>query len=304
MKLRTLAACVACLCYGMTTLADDQSALTVLRDAGAIIEHDDSKKDHPVTSMTCFLRQVSAEGLRALAELESLPEIIFIGSGDTELTPTMLKALQGKKSLKRMSISFAKIPLESAKILGTLKSLEVLNLKNQVELGPQGFEEVFQLTELREITLAGRLVDDEVIADLVKLRNLKRLTLESVFVTDKGITLLKRLDSLKSLRIHIGPEVTSAGVVSLSELDLNHLEITFLDADNDKLKDLRKLTNLKSLHIRNAAKVSDDGITYLTELRELKELDLNDAMLTVKGIKELRSSLPTCKVVHDARTRN
>jgi hypothetical protein len=288
----------------MTTLADDQSVLTTLKNTGAIIEHDDSKNDHPVTSITCFLRQITPEGLQALAELESLPEIIFIGSGDTELTPTMLKPLQRKRSLKRMSISFAKIPLDSAKIIGTLKSLEALNLKNQVELGPQGFEEVFNLAELQEITLAGRLVDDEVVVDLVKLRNLKRLTLESVFVTDKGILLLKRLDSLKSLRLHIGPDVTSAGVLSLSELDLTNLEITFLDADNDKLKDLRKLSGLKSLHMRNAAKVSDDGIPYLTELRELKELDLNDAMLTMKGIKELRSSLPTCKVVHDARTRN
>lgn len=294
---------VAVLCSGMA-FADDRSALSSLAIAGAIIDHDDSQKDRPVTAVTYFLRQVTPEGLKALSELETLPEMTFIGSGDTELTPATLRALQGKRSLKRLSISFAKVGIEGAKVLGTLTSLSSLNLKNQVELSPEGFEQVFHLTGLQEITLAGQLVNDEVIADLVELRNLKKLSLESVFVTDTGIGLLKRMRSLKTLRIYLGPDVSSAGITQLSELDLTTLEITLLNVDNDRLKDLRKLNHLKSLKMLDAAKVSDDGIPYLMELRDLKVLDLNDAMLTVRGIKELRSSLPTCKVVHDARTRN
>src|SRR5947208_1593338 len=122
------------------------------------------------------------------------------GSGDTEITPAILKALQGKKSLKRFAIAYAKISNESAEVLATLKSLESLELRVQLELSPNGLEELLKLTSLKELTLSDRLANDFVLEDLTRLPVLKTLTVRSLFVTDDGLAALKRLKSLQVLR--------------------------------------------------------------------------------------------------------
>ena len=299
-------AIVTCVCFltMSVTRADDGPAIAAIEKAGAVVTRDDARKDRPIVLVTYLLRLVTDDGIRALKEIEELPAIQFVGSGDTELTASTIRALQGKKSLKRLSIAFAKVSDESAEILGTLKSLESLDLQKQIEMSPQGFDEILRLTNLKELTISGRLVNDEVLEDLAKIAGLKSLTIESVFVTDDGIASLKRLKNLRTLRIYLGSNVTSAGVRQLADLRLTNLEITYLDVNNNKLKDLRILSGLKTLRMISAVNVTNDGIPFLAELKELKELDLSDATLTNAGIKDLKSALPSCNVVIDARKRD
>ena len=189
-------------------------------------------------------------------------------------------------------------------MLGTLKSLEVLELRTQVELSPSGFRELLNLSNLQELTLSDRLANDNSMEDLSKLPAVKVLTVRSVFVTDQGIGFLKRLTHLQTLRILLSSQITEVGIRHLAELSLKELDLTYSDASDEKLKSLRKLSGLKNLRLTNAIRVTDESVSYFTELRDLKTLDLADAKLTKAGISQLEKSLPQCKVNYDAIPRN
>ncbi|WP_010582371.1 leucine-rich repeat domain-containing protein [Schlesneria paludicola] len=297
-------ATILCLSTVTVAVGQDGPAIEILEREGAIVQRVDSLPDGPVSVVTYNLRQVTDEGNRALKELFELPAIEFLGTGDTELQPATLRALQGKRSLKRLSISFAKISDDSAKLLGTLRSLEVLELRAQVEIHPKVLGEVFNLTSLKELTLSDRLADDPAMEELRRMPYLKTLTVRSVFVSDAGLASLRQVKSLRNLRILLGPKVTEEGVRHLSELDLADLDITYLNVTDKELKSLRKFKGLKGLRLVSAAKVTDEAVPFLSELSELKRLDIADAKLSKAGIGQLERALPNCKIAYDSIPRN
>ena len=284
--------------------ASDLDAIKTLQRSGAIVERDETDDEAPASKVTLNLLSVTAEGIRAIKELEELPAIEFQGIGSSELGVSTLRALQGKSSLERFAIANAKISDDAAKILGTLSSLRALELRSQIEMSPAGFQHIAKLTNLKELALSDRLVSDAAIAGLTAFPGLKILSLRSVFITDAGLASLKRLQNLKTLRIFIGPQISEAGIRELMELQLTELEITYADITNDKLKSLRKFSGLKSMRFVNASGVTDDGIPSLSELTELNELDLSDAKLTKAGIAELKRALPKCNVQYLPIPRN
>lgn len=294
---------VGCLVWSQVW-ADDSAAIKTLEKGGAIVKRDESVAGKPVLSVTYNLLDVTETGIRALKEIEELPTIEFAGAGNTEITPATLRALQGKPSLKSLSISFAKISDESAKILATLRSLEVLELRAQVDISPVATNEILQLTRLKELSISDRIVSDSLLVEIAKLPNLKKLSVRSVFMTNAGIKALHHYPNLNSLTIFAGSAITDDGIRSLSELSLTSLELTYSDVTNEKLKALRKFGGLKSMTLMNAVAVNDEAIPYLAELTELKELNLADASLTKAGLQQLKQSLPKCNVVIDARKRN
>ena len=284
--------------------ADDEIAIAALRQAGATVERDESSDGKPTVKVTYNLRQVTADGINAIKELEVLPAIEFQGTGDTEISVATIRALQAKKSLKQFAINNAKMSDEAAKILGTLTSLEVVELRSQIELSPSGLQHILKLKTLTTLMLADRLVNDTVLLDLLALPNLKHLSIRSVFITDEGLMALKRLKNLQTLRIFIGSMITEVGIRHLAELQLKELELSYSDATNAKLKELRKFSGLTSLRLVNAVGVTDEGVSSLSELTELKQLDLADAKLTKAGIAELKQALPKCEIKYQSRKRD
>lgn len=282
----------------------DGPAIEALEREGAIVQRVDSLADGPISVVTYNLRQVTDEGNRALKELFELPAIEFLGAGDTELQPATLRALQGKRSLKRLAISFAKVSDESAKLLGTLRSLDVLELRAQVDIHPKLVGEVFNLTNLKELTLSDRLADDPAMEELRRMTHLKSLTVRSIFVSDAGLASLRHVKSVRSLKILLGPKVTEEGVRHLAEMDLTDLDITYLNVSDTELKALRKFSGLKGLRLVSAAKVTDEAVPFLSELTELKRLELADAKLSKAGITQLERALPNCKIAYDSIPRN
>jgi len=292
-----------CLVLGQV-LADDSAAIKTLEKSGAIVSRDDAAGDKPVLGITYNLLDVTDAGIRALKEIEELPAIELAGAGNTEIQPALLRSLQGKLTLKRLSISFAKITDESAKILATLKNLEALELRTQVDISPTGTNELLHLTRLKELSISDRIVSDALLVELAKLPNLRKLSVRSVFMTNAGIKALHHYPNLNSLTIFAGSAITEDGIRSLSELTLANLELAYSDVTNEKLKALRKFGGLKTMTLMNAVAVNDEAVPYLSELTELKELNLADASLTKAGLQQLKQSLPKCNVVIDARKRN
>lgn len=275
---------------------DDESACHELKNAGATIVRDESQPGAPIRLVKYPLRLVTLQGLRALKEIEVLPAIEFIGSGGTEITPATLRALQGKPALKRLSISLARIGDDSARILPTLKSLEAVDLRSQVESSPVGLQELFRMHHLQELSLSDRLVTDEVLQDLAKLPNLRVLNLRSLFVTDAGLASLRRLHGLQSLRITLTENVTQAGRNQLAEMKLRYLEITSFNATDREIKDLGRLMSLRKLRLINAVNVTGAAIPCFAEMTNLKELEVLGATFSTSDVKRLKTDLPNCQV--------
>lgn len=67
--------------------------------------------------------------------------------------------------------------------------------------------------------------------------------------------------------------------------------------DDEGLRYLSGLTNLRSLSLRNAT-VTDAGLYHLEGLTNLTTLDLTGTQVTFVGVDRLRSVLPSCTVIY------
>jgi hypothetical protein len=296
MKHPILFTATAVLSLAAAAWSNERESIAALEAAGAFVQRDESQPDKPVVQVTYNLRQVTDAGNNALKEIEDLPSIEFLGAGDTEISADTLRALQGKKSLRRFSIAYAKISDESATILATLRSLEALDLRVQIEISPLGMDEILRMTNLRELMLSDRLVNDDILEALSRFSNLRTLTVRSIFVSDEGLRSLRRLKHLQTLRMFLSTEVTGQGLRYLAELRLKDVEITYFNVTDSDLKELRKLHGLKTLRLMNAIKITDAAVPFLSEMTELTELEIVGVKLSNEAIEKLNRALPKCKI--------
>lgn len=76
--------------------------------------------------------------------------------------------------------------------------------------------------------------------------------------------------------------------------DLPRVKMVLLketQANDEKLKDLAKLTSLQWLYIWDAAAVTDEGVAHLRSLKNLRMLHLSDSQITDKSL-EVLAQLP------------
>ena len=59
---------------------------------------------------------------------------------------------------------------------------------------------------------------------------------------------------------------------------------------------LKNLVNLKVLRLDDTS-INDDGLTHLTVLTNLQELDIKGTDVTDKGFEMFREALPNCEIV-------
>ena len=275
---------------------DDSLALESLQNAGAIVRLRDSQTEKSVKSVSLYLMATDDRVNSALKSLSSMSELSLTGIGGTELKPATLRALKSLTSLKRLSISLASISEESAQLLSKLNQLEELHFENQVEISTYSLMQVVQLPKLKELTLSDRLVTPEVLHELGKATSLQTLNLKSVFLKDEGVASLKRLKSLERLRIFVPSGVSDVAIDQLAQWPLSEVEVTCFDATDERLKRLRKFDHLVSLRLINARKVTDEAVAVLSELTELKRLDLSDSRISKSGLESLKRSLPNCEI--------
>lgn len=298
--------CVSFLLITITGIAEgnDSSVVNLLENAGVTIVRDEAEQDRPISSIIVPLASVTPECVGAIKDLEELPAIELVGTGNSDVPLNLLQALQKKPSLKRLTISFAKISDESAARIGALQQLQSLQLQRRIEASPTAVDSMLRLTGLKELTLSGRMVEDETLQRVSKMPVLRKLGLESAFITDGGIQILRRLRNLRSLTIYLGDRVSNQGIDQIADMSLSDIHITLLTASNDRVKALRKISGLKDLKFVSANNVDDAAIPHLAELTELETLILSDARFSHAGVKELRTSLPKCQIEIDNRPRN
>ena len=88
---------------------------------------------------------------------------------------------------------------------------------------------------------------------------------------------------IKSLRLPSGAKLADWLPAILSNLEIESLELNFIDIEDADLESFTKLIHLRSLSLRNS-NVSDAGLAHLSVLPALEFLDLKKSKVTASGL--------------------
>jgi beta-lactamase regulating signal transducer with metallopeptidase domain/Leucine-rich repeat (LRR) protein len=189
-----------------------------------------------------------------------------------------------------VGLRFANIRFEPAMIeeLASLSGLESLDFTS-CNLTDHDLQKLSRLTSLRELYLAQVPITDEGIASLEPLHNLETLHLYFTKVTDGAWQTIAKFNSLKNLRMG-DKSITDAGFVHFKELP--HLENLSFDElraiSDDAMSQLVTLSQLKWLSLRGQnIKISDAAVAELSQLASLEGLDLINTTISDKGMAKL-----------------
>jgi len=243
-----------------------------------------------------------------LAYLSGLKSLKFIDLGYCKITDAGLEHLGKIETLESIDASHSTITDAGLAHLKNLRSLSDLDLQS-TNITDAGLEHLSALS-LRKVNLRRAKISNSGLAHLAKSRSLEDLRVNSTRITDSGLAHLRSLDSLKYLDIG-WTRVTEEGLRHLS--GLTSLETLELPRDNGiteqglshlaGLERLKKLSGipgdistkglkylskmqLESLDLDGAA-ITDETMSYIVQLRNLRSLDLQKCSTTNAGLAEL-----------------
>ncbi len=254
------------------------------------------------------LRADEAEARAALREagfkLRETPDGTELGFGQPEWTP------------------------ETWKLLGEVTSLTTLRGTAKCA-DNAGLEVLVGLPRLKTLYLNGSTFDDEGFAVLARIKSLEALALDhNGTITGRGAAALKALPHLRSLRFGGCMKFTGEGVKSAAEItQLESLQIHHCRAGDDDLVPLAGMPNLKSLFVSghfngrftgaglatlakidtlDSLKVAEtvvtyeDGLSALSDLKNLKRLELVKIGASEVDIEKLRAAMPETEITWTA----
>jgi internalin A len=214
--------------------------------------------------------KIPKAGLKGLAKLKNLKELIVLGPPVTDADLAEIKAL---KNLTTLELSSPRSTITDA----GLKELRPLKCLTRLELGfahitDAGLRELRGLTNVTNLAVNHTGITKAGLKELGEHKNLTDLNLGDTGITDAA---LKELCVLKNL----------------TELDVRNTAIT-----DGGLRELRELKNLTTLCLINT-RITDAGVKDIGQLKKLARLWLNDTRITDAGLAELHKSIPNANIV-------
>lgn len=222
----------------------------------------------PLRKLSLANTYVEGAGLKHVSAVEDLDlHASPIGNG-------ALPELGFFPNLRRLSLAATDISDGAA--LEKLTKVEILDL-GATDLTDAGLKPLAQLPALRTLILRDSRFTDAGLEHLAAIANLRQLDLTRNRISDKGMPALARMTQLESLTIDYG-EINDKGFNQLS--NLHALQALSVD----------------STHITDAA------VATLTQFTALRELNLYHTHVTKEALERLRSALPNCRIVWDAKS--
>lgn len=138
------------------------------------------------------------------------------------------------------------------------------------------------------IDLAGRVIDQDILADLSLIAGLTHLNLYQSNVTDAHLLTIGQLSGLRWLNLGVCPQVTDRGFESLLELrELEFLNVGFCRSlSAASFSKLNRFEKLEGLNL-SLTSVTDESMPAIAELTELQTLDIDNARVTDAGLRHL-----------------
>ena len=183
--------------------------------------------------------------------------------------------LEGLIYLEDLDLSGSSVTDDGIKHLGTLEVLvEAMNLADTA-VSDEGLACLASHTGLRELNLTGTGITDEGLRCLYDLKGLQRLKLEDSLVSDAGRWQLHQELPHCEICPPPPPELPVKLVLESGQTDKDL---------KTKIKELGKSLRLVDLH---GSGISDEGLTFLKELKFLESLNLRETEVTEVGLAHL-----------------
>jgi Leucine-rich repeat (LRR) protein len=233
---------------------------------------------------------------------------------DDDLNPIDLKlgvsdlALRyiGKKStLKSLTLrgNFTGGGLANLTKLTELESLDIADPYGRRTLGKGDVATLVSFTNLKSLDLSGNQIGDDELQMLKMLSGLETLRLVGCPVTDSALEKLKKslpdceitysTDPLLNAILNSGGDVSAAvkevaeDVKRNEDGKLTHVEFRLSQIGDNGLERLKELPEIESLHFVYCRRITDDGMRFIAEMKNLKDLTLSHTNVGKRGISKL-----------------
>lgn len=253
---------------------------------------------------------------KSLSSLACLPHIERF-STPVGLTNEKMAEIVKMPSLRVLHVGRNRLTDEGLQTIGTLTSLESLDLHGNPAMTDDGLGAIAQLDSLQHFRLTmGTPFNDHAMTHLAALPSLKVLWLDGPNITDEGLRRLSASHSLERVCLRRLHRITGRGVEHLSKMtqlkalditsdafteedlaaitamvNLEHLVLprcTFTDAGISRLATMKQLKCLQ-VNCSDNSPLTDDALAAIGQMHELAELHIGGAGFTNDGIALLRS---------------
>ncbi len=166
-----------------------------------------------------------------------------------------------------------------------LENLTNLSLDLGGQSGKKIIEQVWQFKNLKHLRIQAYL-EDHHMTGLATLKSLESLDLDYSRVTDEGISKLGELKNLKALDLGSGQYlVKGTGFADAQKFQKLSILILPESVNDEGLACVAKLDGLRILKIPGILRCTDEGISKLGNLPNLKTLEINCSQLSDHGLK-------------------
>lgn len=174
--------------------------------------------------------------------------------------------------------------------------LVFLNFSSAEHFRSDGFSNISHMTGLKAINAKHTLFNDSALTSLDKLINLRYANFNDTRIHGDGLRKSEILKNLNAIDIS-----NTSGVLpfcqKLSELtNLYELQMQNCQLDDVLLKDISQCKPLRVLCVSQNRDITDAGISYLTDLKDLNWLDLSSTSVSPNCLESLVNMPPLKKL--------
>jgi internalin A len=216
--------------------------------------------------------EITENGLRIVAELQSVEELFF---GSADVTDEQLCKLSSLKNIRGLNAS----PLGHES-------------DPPDPVSDAGVDCIVRWSGLVQLDLSRTDVTDKGVSKLTRLGNLQFLELRKTAVSDVGVAEFEKLQELVSLDISACTQVEGRSLEAIAKLP--HLQSLFLHGTNVDDSVIMYLSSSRSLAYLGLSRteVTDSSLTSLATIKSLKRIDVKQTNVTIKGVAAFRSKRP------------
>ena len=237
--------------------------------------------------------QSSDQGLASLKDLTKLRNLKLAGK---EITNASLVYLAGLTELKALSLLDCGLTDEDLSIPFGINNLRELSLA-RTKVGDKALTAFGGNTNLAKLNLRETKVSSQGLVDhLINFPSLTNLDLSETQIDDQALAAIAKLEMLGELNL-LRTRVSNDGLAALSATKLKRLNLDDIDGVGDSgMESVSKISTLEWLHV-GKTKITDTGLAKLESLVNLKELVINDTVVTENAIKALQEKIPNLKKI-------
>ncbi len=210
---------------------------------------------------------------------------------DNDLLP-----LKDHKDTVRLDLETNSIDGTGLSVAYTMPNLYKLNVSDN-PLTDDGIRTISHLRQVRNIEAKGVTLSSNAIALLGSMKNLEKLELDNTELPVKSIELLGTMPNLLSLSLNDQKKMSDRCIENLKEFpSLKIIDLSHTKVSGEGFVNPSRFPRLDTIELRGNT-LTENGIQTCCQIKNLKELDLRNAIFDVRWLRHLKTAKSMRKVL-------